>query len=459
MKPNGGVRLKPDDEEFGSRLMGADPTGCVHCREGGKLVLLVTGLCTGTCFYCPLSAEKAGRDVVHANELRVFPEPGDRMPDSREDPVRDPGCRDPCGSLPRPDPCGLTPAMDEAIIEEALSISATGTGITGGDPLLVLPRTLHVIRLLKERFGPGHHIHLYTATVPDDLQLAALHDAGLDEIRFHPGDLLELYTPGESLEDHGDLYHFLIPYLMAIRKSRSHGLRAGVEIPAIPGQPELLLWLHRKLEDAGCEFLNLNELEFSPTNADSLMSRGFDVVDDISSAVLGSREVALEFMDRIADRMHHRKPDPEWDRSTAGETDRPGIRGPDGSGRHMAIHFCSSRFKDAGQLRRRLHRRAVNVVKPHELITGDDTLLIGIIEPVWDLGEFARELRNEFGIPEELVYVNPSRSRVEVAPWVLQEIAGDILIPAYLIEEYPTADRLEVERENLNKAGLPVRDE
>ena len=117
----------------------------------------------------------------------------------------------------------------------------------------------------------------------------------------------------------------------------------------------------------------------------------------------------------------------------------------------MSIHFCSSQYKDAGQLRRRLHRRAVNVVKPHELITDDDTFLIGILEPPCDLGQFADELMEIFEIPEDLVHVNRERNRVEIAPWVLHELSDEILVPAFLIEEYPTSDRLEVERENLHK--------
>ena len=39
---------------------------------------------------------------------------------------------------------------EEDIIEEAELIEAKGTGISGGDPLLVLNRTIDAIHLLKD---------------------------------------------------------------------------------------------------------------------------------------------------------------------------------------------------------------------------------------------------------------------------------------------------------------------
>ena len=70
----------------------------------------------------------------------------------------------------------------DEIFEEADSMDAEGTGITGGDPLECMDRTLRAVRMLKERYGPGHHIHLYTATI-DPERVRMLEEAGLDEIR------------------------------------------------------------------------------------------------------------------------------------------------------------------------------------------------------------------------------------------------------------------------------------
>src|SRR5512139_3746581 len=91
------------------------PEGCRLCYKGAKMVLFVTGICGKKCFYCPVSEARREKDVVFANERRV--------------------------------------EKDEDIIEEALSMDALGTGITGGEPLLRLDRVVHYIRILKNRFG------------------------------------------------------------------------------------------------------------------------------------------------------------------------------------------------------------------------------------------------------------------------------------------------------------------
>ncbi len=451
--------------EFESRLMGIEPTGCVHCREGAKMVLLVTGVCGCDCYYCPLSEKKVNRDVVYANELLVWSKDDDGD-DICNDGVRHTGGDH--GDSEKEELREFRINSLRLIIDEARSISATGTGITGGDPLAVPERTLRFIRLLKKEFGPEHHIHLYTASVPMEHQLRELKEAGLDEIRFHLMDVLEMYTKDSDPAEDSDLRDFLSPYLSAILISRAIGLDTGVEIPVIPGQLDLLKWLIPLLEDAGSMFLNLNELEFSPTNAEELVKRGFQVRDDISSAVAGSRELAYELMGAVSSisrgggsrsdnllsirlsAWHSMRVGDEIDTRMDRQRDDL-VDGLVNDQTIMAIHFCSSQYKDAGQLRRRLHRRAVNVVQPHEHITEDDTLLLGIIEPAGDLHLYARELMNAYEIPEELIHVNVVRKRVEVAPWVLPEIASEIGDSAFIVEEYPTADRLEVEREKLLK--------
>jgi len=371
----------PEIIEFGSMLLGREPQGCVQCRRGAKMVLLVTGLCPFHCFYCPLSEKKKDRDVIYANERKV-----------RE---------------------------ESDVIEEARSISAEGTGITGGDPLFVLERTLHYIWLLKEEFGQEHHIHLYTGTTPTLSQLEALKEAGLDEIRYHLISVVEGSMKGREKR--------LLPYIEAIQNSINAGLTTGVEIPVIPGTLKALKWLVPELENANTRFLNLNELEFSPTNYEALLDRGIRVRDDISSAAEGSMETAYSLL--------------EW----AGQR-----------GTTMAIHFCSSQYKDAGQLRRRLKRRAENTALPHEIITDDATFIKGVIEftdtgesedaLMTDVRDYAAYLKENYEIPDEFIHIDEERHRIELAPWVLEEIADELIYPAFIVEEYPTADRLEVER-------------
>jgi pyruvate formate-lyase activating enzyme-like uncharacterized protein len=190
------------------------PVSCVMCQQGSKMVLLVTGICGHECYYCPLSSKKKGHDVTYADEKLV--------------------------------------KSDTDVIFEARSISARGTGITGGDPLLVMDRTMHYIRLLKKTFGKGHNIHLYTAT-PDLKKIKLLADAGLDEIRFHPPP--DLWDTLENTK-----------YPEALGQAMACGMRAGIEIPAIPGLEKSIIRMARAAEKAGAQFINLNELEFSEPN-------------------------------------------------------------------------------------------------------------------------------------------------------------------------------------------------
>ena len=350
------------DSLYTSRL----PLACRYCRRGAKMVLFITGRCSESCFYCPLSSKKKGRDVIYANELLV-----------RE---------------------------DKDVLEEARLIKSTGTGITGGDPLCVPDRTIRHIRLLKSAFGGAHHIHLYTSTIDAKL-FKELEKAGLDELRIHP--MVKDWKQLDQLKIAEALCELDIP--------------AGFEVPAIPGKEEETKALIRYAQKNVFDFVNLNELEFSETNAERMKAHGFVVKHDISSAVKGSAEMAV--MLALDDSFN------------------------------VPIHFCSSQFKDRVQLRNRIMRRGRSVAREMDLLTDEGTLLKGIIDAP-DLNAVARKLREEYDVPENLLFIDEASRRVEVAPWVLEEIAKELPWNCYLVEEYPTADRLEVERRPLNQVKV-----
>ena len=44
---------------------------CKMCARGTKMVVLITGLCSAKCFYCPLSQHKLGKDRIFANEWEL----------------------------------------------------------------------------------------------------------------------------------------------------------------------------------------------------------------------------------------------------------------------------------------------------------------------------------------------------------------------------------------------------
>ena len=349
-----------------SFVCGTMPVSCVMCQHGAKMVLLVTGKCSHKCYYCPLSLKKQGKDDTYANEKLV--------------------------------------QDDDDIIFEAESIEARGTGITGGDPLLAMKKTVHYIQLLKSNFGKKHNIHLYTAT-PDKKKITRLADAGLDEIRFHPAP--ENWPTLEKTK-----------FPEAINHARNLGLRAGIEIPCIPGKEKDMKKLAMAAEKAGAEFINLNELEFSESNWQELKAHGFQVKDDISSSVKGSQEAAGKVSGSL-------------------------------KGHKIIVHYCSSSFKDATQLRNRIIRRARNTTTELEIITEEGTFIKGVIETK-KLKNILKQLKDEYEVPSELVRHDLEKSRIEIAAWILEDLPVLPDCHYFIVEEYPTADRLEVEKRPVN---------
>jgi pyruvate formate-lyase activating enzyme-like uncharacterized protein len=112
------------------------------------------------------------------------------------------------------------------------------------------------------------------------------------------------------------------------------------------------------------------------------------------------------------------------------------------------VHYCTSGYKDGWQLRSRIKRRAENIARAWDVVTKDGTIVKGILEGP-DLGPLMKDLELRHRVPRDLMGLNEDRKRLEVAPWILEAIAPSLARPAFLVEEYPTADALEVERTRL----------
>jgi pyruvate formate-lyase activating enzyme-like uncharacterized protein len=252
-------------------------------------------------------------------------------------------------------------------------------------------------------------VHLYTQIPFPVERVADLEEAGLDELRFHPPE--EIWADVEAHPSYARLYR-----AAATRRAAGGPMVVGAEIPCIPGTLEALTRLVSWLDKAGFAFLNLNELEFSETNYGGLLARGFAIRDDTTSRVTGSEETARGLLD--------------WARDA-------GIR--------MALHFCSSPFKDKVQLRERLKRRAERVARAYDEPTEDGTLLRGVIECA-DPFEARNVLARDFGVPPRVCAVQSASSRLWVAPQALMPIAALLPWRSYITEIYPTSDEMEVER-------------
>ena len=314
--------------------------GCVLCNEGAKMVLFVTGRCRRYCWYCPLSSERKGKDVVFANELEI---------DSTDE-----------------------------IIEMAESMSALGTGITGGEPLLCLDRVVEYCRLLKAHFGQEHHIHLYTARAPKDNELEQLKGL-VDEIRLHP--------PRERWD------HILdTPFIRSAQQAKELGFDVGIEVPALPGLELLIPALPY------IDFLNINELEWGETNADEMRERGYELSDGMHNAVSGAREWANEL-----------------------EKDKK-------------VHWCASSYKDSVQLRKRLIRIAENTARQFDEITDDGTVVYGVLKLYEGTRDAVAALCQKNLDPDSFLDCG---DRIEMAWWLLTRDAAKIPGKKYIIERYP----------------------
>jgi pyruvate formate-lyase activating enzyme-like uncharacterized protein len=259
------------------------------------------------------------------------------------------------------------------VLAEARLMDALGTSITGGEPFLVPDRVGRFCTVLKETFGEEHHIHLYTGMAPTAELLRPL--AGLvDEIRLHP--------PQEDWK--GILAS---PYARSIAAARELGFAVGIEVPALKGLPDLAEILPL------VDFLNVNELEWGGINAEEMRKRGLVPVDGLHNAVQGSRRWAKD--------LPHRK----------------------------KVHWCSSRYKDAVQLRERLKRIAGRTARPFDEVTGDGTVIYGVIEPEGIPAPGRLNLAG--GSYEE------REGRIELSWKALRNQAKRIPGKKYIVERYP----------------------
>ncbi len=342
-----------------SLAIGKLPEGCRLCIEGKKSVLFMTGACRQNCFYCTISEKRWQKNESWINEQLI--------------------------------------RNDSDLIKEVELGNSEGAGITGGEPFLVLDKTVRWIRLLKENFGEGFHIHLYTSGIDvSEKQLEKVYSAGLDEIRIHRNRELV----NAALEFDWDV---------------------GMEIPAIPKEYDKIKNLVDFLESAGGKFLNMNELEFSERNVEPFQNLGFAKDSESMTAVKGSRETAKKIL--------------EYAKTNA---------------KNLNVHFCTASLKMNYQLRNRLIRRAENIKKDFETVTKDGFLLKGII-----FGKELNEIKSEMiknNIPEKAFFVSKEKNRIETSLPIAKKLSEKFRgkFKCAVVEEYPTAEPWDFELTPLN---------
>lgn len=378
-----------ENTKYFSKKIGDLPKGCKQCVLGKKTVIFITGICPRNCFYCPISSSRKNTDVIFINEVPL---------ESETD--------------------------FNTIFEESESHNSTGAGITGGDPLSKLNRTVKFIEKLKEHFGKDYHIHLYTSLdLVNHESLKKLYDAGLDEIRFH----LDLYS--KKLWDK-----------LSLAKEFSWDI--GVEIPVVPDTEKKTKDLIDFINDK-VMFLNLNELEFSETNESELVFRGYDVKNNYSYAVKRSSDTALRLMKYVEKKKYN-----------------------------LRVHFCTAQLKDGVQLLNRMRLKAENLKLDTDIKTKSGTLIRGCIflkelspkklktteilgnqDPkiIEQLKDAKSNLESNF---KEKIHLDTRKKRLLVSAKKLTMLYENQKLPTLydyvIIEEYPTFDAIELDLNFLN---------
>lgn len=217
------------------------PPGCRGCLAGKGTNLYVTGLCTRECFFCFNHRPRTDETVVH----------------------------------------GLPVRTSQEAVEIVARYHLRSIGISGGEPLLKLDRTLELVRSLRA-LPQRLRLDLYTngdlLTRESALQLK---EAGVDSLRFN------LAANGFELGP--------------VRIALEHFPDTTVEIPAVPALARELERMVLDLDALGVPFLNIHELFECRENSSQIHGQGHSSADRGSShllwrPVLGGEAAALELL-------------------------------------------------------------------------------------------------------------------------------------------------------------------
>lgn len=242
----------------GNRLFYGDLSkGCKLCGIGKWQCLYTTNLCTRSCFFC-LQIGKPKYDYAWIRTLF------------------------------HPHKTFFKNSSELAAYLKKWELK--GLGISGGEPLLVIDRTLDFINVVRENLDENFYIWLYSnGDLVSKEILKKLKSAGLNEIRF------DQFANGYDTN----------PIKIACKIIDN----VSVEIPAIPedeGKVKRMLLEWKKL---GVKYLNLHELMLAKSNLEGMKKRDYKILIDSSKPdfckfcypVYGSALAALRVIDFAID--------------------------------------------------------------------------------------------------------------------------------------------------------------
>jgi pyruvate formate-lyase activating enzyme-like uncharacterized protein len=255
--------------------------GCARCVAGTWSCLFVNGVCNARCFFCPTRQHERGEPTTGQLE---FTDPGD-------------------------------------YVDYLERFGFDGASLSGGEPFLTLERTVTFLRAIRERFGSGVYLWLYTnGMLATDEALQAVADAGLDEIRFN------LHANDYRLE----------PVASAATRIPT----VTIETPAVPEDEARMRDLLPVLADLGVAHVNLHDVRVTPHNVQHVVERGYTCLHGPKVRVLESELTALRLL---------------------GEASRQQLA--------LAVQYCCFPYKNPYQTRASRRRWAPFVMRAPETLT------------------------------------------------------------------------------------------
>ncbi len=282
-------------------------------------------------------------------------------------------------------------------IKEAIDSRATSCGITGGDPFLFMKRTLKYAKALKNKFGKSFHIHIYLPTkllTKEKLKKLSKH---IDEARFHPEFLFDKNSANEDISK--------IKLANLFWKKQN----IGIELPMIPEKKQEILDFILKIKDY-IGFVNLNELEISETNFD-YMTKKYRF-NKTGYVIKNSKQAGLWLLNKLKEKK---------------------IK--------LNIHFCAAELKNNHQFKNRLKRHKI---MPFGKRTKEGLVkyLAVYYKNYKQLNKIKKKMNNKN------YFIDKNKKRIILSENnAIKLLANNYKI--FLVEEFPTHDRIEVEKQGI----------
>ncbi|MBU3906619.1 MAG: radical SAM protein [Nanoarchaeota archaeon] len=289
-------------------------------------------------------------------------------------------------------------------VEEAIESNAKGAGITGGDPFLFLDRTIAYAKALKRKFGKRFHIHIYLPTKLLTEQKLKKLSRYTDEVRFHPEFLSKKLNEKEIQAE-------IDKIKLAGKFFKKNSI--GIELPMIPDKKEDILKFIIKISPY-ISFVNLNELEISDANF-CYMTKNYKF-NQGGYTINGSKNAGIFVLNRIKKLKTKLK-----------------------------VHLCTADTKNHYQFKNRLLK--------HDILEYGKRTEEGLVKYLAVYCRNKKELNKvKNSLKGEKFHLDIKKNRI-----LLQEKTADALLKnkkrnckIFLVEEFPTNDGLEVEKEELN---------